>query len=210
MTQPGDICLVGADGNGELNISMDSGFYAAPDWAPDGSKVVFERGGEGWSRIYLMNPDGTNVSNLTTEPYFDSAPTWPPDGSMIVFLVGDPPSGNAVIWLMRADGTGRRPLSDGSEADRHPVWQPLPKLGSAPSSLPPSDAVGVPNPLPGTRRIPVPRSKAPTKPVDEIPVVGGSPGANDVDFPYGRYGLIAAGLIFIAGAVLALRIGRRL
>jgi WD40 repeat protein len=49
-------------------------------------------------------------------------PDWSPDGSQIAFhSVGD---GDAEIWVMNADGTNPRQLTDNDAEDWHPAWSP--------------------------------------------------------------------------------------
>jgi Ca2+-binding RTX toxin-like protein len=99
-----------------------------PSWAPDGSKLVFERCCEnGTSDLFtrdILTGLEINLTASTSQQEFD--PAWSPDGAKIAFvsfLVGQ---GNIDIWLMNAEGTGSVRLTQESAPDTSPDWQPLP------------------------------------------------------------------------------------
>ena len=52
--------------DGELvQLTDDPADDFAPDWSPDGSKLVFSSNRAGKQHIYLMNSDGTSAAQLT-------------------------------------------------------------------------------------------------------------------------------------------------
>jgi len=59
-----------------------------PALSPDGSQVVFTRGG-GENGIYLINRDGSNERKIFGERELLRSPKWSPDGQWIVFSRGD-------------------------------------------------------------------------------------------------------------------------
>lgn len=52
--------------------------------------------------------------------YFQVEPAWSPDGSSIAFA--SLRDGTSHIFVMNADGTGTRRLTDGKQDDDHPSW----------------------------------------------------------------------------------------
>jgi Tol biopolymer transport system component len=113
-----------------------------PSYSPDGARIVF-RGDldlaepSGDEELYVMDADGTNVRQLTDNGDFDSAPAWSPDGTQIAFekaaagtfVPGVPaePGKEAEekdIYVMDADGTNVRRLTDSPGLDEGPVWSP--------------------------------------------------------------------------------------
>lgn len=128
------------------------------NWSPDGSMLVFGRGGSACSgRVAVMNADGTGGRYLVAPGDADfpipdgciaSEPAWSPDGRKIVlnldFRFGGPSEGATGTYTVNPDGTGLTKLPfDGYVPD----WQPLggTSLPSVPSttSLPPSTTTTV-------------------------------------------------------------------
>ena len=58
----------------------------APQWSPDGRKILFTTGRNGNFDVYEMNADGTGQRNLTADnDKSDGAPVWSMDGNNIAF-----------------------------------------------------------------------------------------------------------------------------
>ena len=107
-----------------------------PSYSPDGTRIAF-RGDldatepSGDEEIYVMEADGTNVRRLTDNADFDSAPSWSPDGTRIAFeraAAGTFTPGTEAqekdVYVMNADGTDVRRLTDSPGIDEGPVWSP--------------------------------------------------------------------------------------
>lgn len=117
--QTGDgIGLLDADGT-NLNLLLpDSGsdWSGSPDWAPDGSRIVFNRNVSGVRDIWTIRPDGTGLTNLTNSPEFERDAKWSPDGTKVVFG-----RSTSVLHTINPDGTGLAPLFDPPGAG-NPIW----------------------------------------------------------------------------------------
>jgi Tol biopolymer transport system component len=93
-----------------------------PTWSPDGSRILFDMpaGPLGHTDIWVMNADGTSLTNLTnTGTEIEKEPIWSPDGRRILFTADLPR-----LEIMNADGTGRRPLIEGSGQSAAGTWSP--------------------------------------------------------------------------------------
>lgn len=137
-----DIYTARPDGS-ELEALFRSPRYdAEATIAPDGSRIVFTSLRDGDLDIYSMRPDGSDVRRLTHEVGYDGGPFFSPDGSMIVYRAHHPESAEEVrdyrelladdlvrpgvldIWVMNADGTGKRRLTDNGAANFAPFFHP--------------------------------------------------------------------------------------
>jgi Tol biopolymer transport system component len=106
----------------------------SPSWSPDGETIVFadatDIGQEQapvrrphWD-IYAVATDGSSFGGITHSPNrSEENPVYSPDGRSIVFLdTTDAPL--TTIKLMNDDGTGVRPVTDGTHDDTNPTWSP--------------------------------------------------------------------------------------
>lgn len=102
-----------------------------PDWSPDGKRILFHSNQEGphnvSGNLYTIRPDGTGLRQLTharggTVQYLSSS--FSPDGMWITFArtPGKGRSGNADVFVMRANGTGLRNLTHSAIWDSAPDW----------------------------------------------------------------------------------------
>ena len=130
------IYIMQADGTNLRRLTNHSALDYRPAWSPDGRSIVFQsdRNRLVWldDDIYLMEANGKNIRNLTRHPGRDRHPTWSPDGCQIVFAsvrvgnFGDEnlDTGNYDIYLMDAEGTNVRRLTEDPSNEILPVWSP--------------------------------------------------------------------------------------
>jgi Tol biopolymer transport system component len=110
-------------------------FDSEPQFSPDGTAVVFSRFKDfSTSAIFRIGIDGNGLKRLTPWRLNASDPDWSPNGNKITFDSGDSgqPGSKGNIYVMRADGSGRRRLTDfppireggGIIEANNPVWSP--------------------------------------------------------------------------------------
>jgi TolB protein len=116
------------------------GFGLFPSWCPDPSRdrIAFQRArarGSRWFSLWtleLVDGEARNVSEIAVST--NSAvvsPVWSPDGRRMAFstivepartTVNGRPGGQQDVWVINADGTGRRRLTDGKGVNAAPFW----------------------------------------------------------------------------------------
>jgi Tol biopolymer transport system component len=114
-----------------------------PSWAPDGQRLAFARRArtttivcdpappactgtksDTATDVFSVNADGTDVRQLTSTPEVNEVdPSFSPDGRMIAYyrLRADRGDEFGEVWVMNADGTGKRRVALGA----NPEWSTL-------------------------------------------------------------------------------------
>ena len=101
--------------------------------SPLWGQIAFHSERTGTYQIYTMNADGSNQTQLTFLEGDPAYPIWSPNGKQIVFtvLVGehfDKKNKRIVmdeeVFVMDADGTNQRNLTNNPEYDSFPDWSP--------------------------------------------------------------------------------------
>ncbi len=100
------------------NISYD------PTWSRRGDLIAFVSKDTGNDEIYTITPDGSVLQRLTARSNsWDKHPSFSPDGNQIVFF-SNRDTGRRQLWLMDANGSNQRNLSNNQYEDWDPVWIP--------------------------------------------------------------------------------------
>ncbi len=116
-----------------------------PDWSPDGQRIVFTRRMSGANfDIYTIRPDGTDLRKLTDSGANDAHAVWSGDGRILynsgmygfrdeAVLSDNTFQSYGQIFSMRADGSGKRMLTDSLTEDSMPLYLPREVLGGLPA-----------------------------------------------------------------------------
>ena len=117
------------DGTGLRDVFNPASIAWAPVWSRDGNWIAFTVGppfapAKAQADIWKIKPDGTGAINLTEGcEANDGFPDFSPDGRRIVFRSGR--DGNHEIYLMEADGSNVRRLTEHPSTDTMPAFSPL-------------------------------------------------------------------------------------
>jgi TolB protein len=93
--------------------------------------LLFVSTKDGDYAIFGADAQGKHVRRLTKERgdpsspnglFFQGEPAWSPDGRRIAFV--SLRDGTSHIYVMQADGTGTKRLTNSTKADDHPAWSP--------------------------------------------------------------------------------------
>jgi Tol biopolymer transport system component len=123
VSRGGHIFLVRADGRGETRLTTSRHTEDRPTWSPNGAKIAYVDESEASPGIVAVNADGTGATRLT-KTWGDRSPAWSPDSKMIAFVRLDDGQAPGALWVMNADGSGRRRLLASDKFVDSPQWAP--------------------------------------------------------------------------------------
>ncbi|HYT55008.1 MAG TPA: hypothetical protein VEQ38_09870 [Verrucomicrobiae bacterium] len=137
-----EIFSANVDGSGLKRLTKNPGYDAEGTISPDGKKIVFTSMRAGDLDIYTMNSDGNGIKRLTSEKGYDGGPFFSWDGKTIVYRAYHPKTPDelmeyesllkqnlikptrAEIFMMSADGSNKRQLTNNGAANWAPFLHP--------------------------------------------------------------------------------------
>ena len=129
-----------------IRLTFDGAGNEAPDFSPDGSKIVFRSDRDGGG-IYEIPAFGGEVRLLARDGL---DPKVSPDGTQVAYWVGSEDvsvetPGSGTIWLVPVTGGPPRRLGPDFTSARYPIWSPDGKhvlfIGYAPSNAVESSSI---------------------------------------------------------------------
>jgi TolB protein len=137
-----DVFVANADGSDPRALTTSDSYDAEATVSPTGDRIVFTSTRDGDLDLYSMNLDGSDVRRLTDRLGYDGGAFYSPDGSKIVWRAHYPEDADEVadyrrllaqnlirpgeldIWVMNADGTDHRRVTENGAANFGPFWHP--------------------------------------------------------------------------------------
>jgi len=118
--------IINLDGTGLRQISNLPDLRGRSDWSPQNLIVTYS--GKPWNReLYTMNVDGSNQRQITPAGGNSQGPSFSPDGQWVTFTSYFDNYGDAFgceIYIIRADGSDLRRLTNNDYCDYQPRWGP--------------------------------------------------------------------------------------
>ncbi len=137
-----DVFVANADGSNLRQLTAEDGYDAEATVSPVGDRIVFTSVRNGDLDLYSMSLDGSDVVQLTDRPGYDGGAFFSPDGSQIIWRAHYPEEGPELddyrtllsqgllrpgeleVWVMDADGSNQRQVTDVGGANFAPYWHP--------------------------------------------------------------------------------------
>lgn len=110
-----DLYAISVDGAELTQLTTTGGDDSGGRWHPDGKELVFwSDGNPAGPGIYLMAGDGSEQRKILEDTlYADTvASAWSPDGGQIAWTAKFEGGGGSPIFVMNADGTGLKQVSE--------------------------------------------------------------------------------------------------
>ena len=137
-----DVFVANIDGSNLRQLTTEDGYDAEATFSPTGDRIIFTSLRDGDLDLYSMAPDGSDVQRLTHRIGYDGGAFYSPDASKIIWRAHYPEPGPEAddyvalledglirpgeldLYVMHADGSNQRQVTDIGGASFAPYWHP--------------------------------------------------------------------------------------
>jgi Tol biopolymer transport system component/DNA-binding winged helix-turn-helix (wHTH) protein len=109
-----------ASANLPIKLTTATRIDCAPQYSPDGKKIVFQSDRSGSNEIWMCDSDGSHLVQVTSLNGFSGTPRWSPNGQQIAF--DSYPGGKGSIYVINAEGGTPRPIVTDESDNFVPSW----------------------------------------------------------------------------------------
>jgi TolB protein len=117
-----EIYTMDFDGENQRRVTFSHTLSLAPDWSPDGKKIVYQSYERDTPGVFLIGRDGADKHRVPLPTQLNASPSFSPDGKTIAFCGSV--KGNPEIFTVQSDGTGLKRLTENMAIDSTPRWSP--------------------------------------------------------------------------------------
>ncbi|HEV3256232.1 MAG TPA: biopolymer transporter Tol [Gemmataceae bacterium] len=111
------------DGTGLKPLTHVKSYNAEGSYSADGKHIVFCSDRDGSLELYVMDADGKHVRQLTHAPHcYNGGPFFSPDAKRVIFRSDRKKKDMLQLYVINADGTGERALTDNVGVNWGPYW----------------------------------------------------------------------------------------
>ena len=137
-----DVYAANLSGQDMQRLTSSPGYDAEATISPDGKTIVWTSVKDGDLDLYTMSLDGTNVRRLTDDVGYDGGAFFSPDSQRIVYRAAHPTdtagvakykdlfdqrlieAGQLAIFVMNADGSGKKQVTTTGASNFSPYFHP--------------------------------------------------------------------------------------
>lgn len=124
------------DGSHLMPLTTGPAYHAECAYSPDGSRIVFASNSDGTMNIYTMKADGSDIRQVTHTNYcYNGGCFFSPDGKKILFRADREKPHYLQIYVVNADGTNERQLTNNGAVNWAPYWHPKGQIIAFTTSL---------------------------------------------------------------------------
>ena len=129
-TSKHSVFVVDVESGEQTQLSHDEGWDFQPVWSLDGAQILYLSNREDDSLVkgefdmYVVAPDGTGEVQSFDGGTFKGDPTYSPSGTQVAYMSNE--DGAWHIYVMDADGSNIRRITEGESNNLYPVWVPKP------------------------------------------------------------------------------------
>jgi TolB protein len=117
-----EIYTMDFDGETQRRVTTSRTLSLAPDWSPDGKKIVYQSYEKDNPGVFLIGRDGADKFRVPLSTQLNASPSFSPDGKTIAFCGSV--RGNPEIYTVQTDGSGLKRLTENVAIDSTPRWSP--------------------------------------------------------------------------------------
>ncbi|MEQ9105002.1 MAG: hypothetical protein RIE53_09900 [Rhodothermales bacterium] len=119
-----DVYVMEATGGGKRRLTTHEGEDRAPRWVDAWNALVYEHGGRHLVRVNAWGGEAQRlgIQGVPEPPPSERSANMSPDGTRMVMTRGEGEASE--LYVMNADGSDARKITDNHAFDGHPVWSP--------------------------------------------------------------------------------------